>query len=92
MMWQLNANDLSSGAMGDPADPTTMLLYWRLQEKAHRPNAQIMVAHFRRLVTDMQNAQVAQEQTAAESRQNPTIFAAKTENKAEKKQEVTRER
>lgn len=61
-MWQLNANDLASGAMGDPNDPNTMLLYWRLQEKAHRPNAQIMVSHYRKLVTDLQNKQKAEEQ------------------------------
>ena len=90
MMWQMNANDLTSGAMGDPADPNTMLLYWRLQEKAHRPNAQIMVAHFRKLVTDLQNAQMMadQEQNAGESRQNPTNIAVKTENNTGKKQEV----
>ena len=90
MMWQMNANDLTSGAMGDPADPNTMLLYWRLQEKAHRPNAQIMVSHFRKLVTDLQNAQMMadQEQNAGESRQNPTNIAVKTENNTGKKQEV----
>ena len=90
MMWQMNANDLTSGAMGDPADPNTMLLYWRLQEKAHRPNAQIMVAHFRKLVNDLQNAQMMadQEQNAGESRQNPTNIAVKTENNTGKKQEV----
>ena len=90
MMWQMNANDLASGAMGNPADPNTMLLYWRLQEKAHRPNAQIMVAHFRKLVTDLQNAQMIadQEQNAGESRQNPTNIAVKTENNTGKKQEV----
>lgn len=86
MMWQMNANDLASGAMGNPADPNTMLLYWRLQEKAHRPNAQIMVSHFRKLVTDLQNAQMMadQEQNAGESRQNPTNIAVKTENNTEK--------
>lgn len=90
MMWQMNANDLASGAMGNPADPNTMLLYWRLQEKAHRPNAQIMVSHFRKLVTDLQNAQMMadQEQNAGESRQNPTNIAVKTENNTGKKQEV----
>ena len=90
MMWQMNANDLASGAMGDPADPNTMLLYWRLQEKAHRPNAQIMVSHFRKLVTDLQNAQMMadQEQNAGESRQNPTNIAVKTENNTGKNQEV----
>lgn len=90
MMWQMNANDLASGAMGNPADPNTMLLYWRLQEKAHRPNAQIMVSHFRRMVTDMQNVQMMadQERNAGESRQNPTNIAVKTENNTEKKQEV----
>jgi hypothetical protein len=90
MMWQMNANDLASGAMGNPADPNTMLLYWRLQEKAHRPNAQIMVSHFRKLVTDLQNAQMMadQAQNAGESRQNPTNIAVKTENNTGKKQEV----
>lgn len=90
MMWQMNANDLASGAMGDPVDPNTMLLYWRLQEKAHRPNAQIMVSHFRKLVTDLQNAQMMadQEQNAGESRQNPTNIAVKTENNTGKNQEV----
>lgn len=67
-----------------------MLLYWRLQEKAHRPNAQIMVSHFRKLVTDLQNAQMMaeQEQNAGESRQNPTNIAVKTENNTGKNQEV----
>lgn len=95
MMWQLNANDLASGAMGDPADPSTMLLYWRLQEKAHRPNAQIMVSHFRKLVTDMQNMQtLAQEEerenSAAETRQNATKSALKPHENTEKKQEEAR--
>lgn len=93
IMWQMNANDLSSGAMGDPADPNTMLLYWKLQEKAHRPNAQIMVAHFRKIVTNIENMQnlVAEDQkdTKEQNQEKQATIAAKPQENPMKKQEVT---
>lgn len=48
--WQRNLENLRAGCFGDPASPETLLRYWRLQERAHYPNAQSSVEYFRALV------------------------------------------
>jgi len=60
-MWQLNQSDFSSGCLGDPADPQTQLTYWQMQERVHRPNAQIMVEKIRRKIEQMQAMAQAQQ-------------------------------
>ena len=45
-LWQLNRENLQSGALGDPKDPETLLCYWRLQEQARYPAARQNAAYF----------------------------------------------
>ena len=49
-LWERNLNNLKSGTLGDPTDPTTLLRYWRLQERAHYPYAGENTEFFEALV------------------------------------------
>ena len=49
-MWQTNLTNLSSGALGNPNDPMTLLRYWMNQERAHYPHASDNVAYFKAIV------------------------------------------
>ncbi len=48
-LWQLNRENLASGALGDPKDPRTLLCYWRQQEQARYPAARQNVAYFEQI-------------------------------------------
>ena len=56
-MWQVNLNNLTSGALGNPQDPAVLLRYWMNQERAHYPNAADNVEYFKTIVQQMANAQ-----------------------------------
>ena len=49
MLWQKNLENLQSGTLGDPKDPSTLLHYWQCQERAHYPYARENVEYFRTL-------------------------------------------
>ena len=49
-LWERNLNNLKSGTLGDPADPATLLRYWKLQERAHYPYAGENTEFFESLV------------------------------------------
>lgn len=49
-MWQKNLENLTSGALGDPGDPATLLHYWQCQERVHYPYARENAEYFRDLV------------------------------------------
>ncbi|MBP5210206.1 MAG: hypothetical protein J6125_05015, partial [Clostridia bacterium] len=48
--WERNLANLTSGTLGDPADPATLLRYWQLQERVHYPFARENVEHFKSLI------------------------------------------
>ncbi|MBR5140232.1 MAG: hypothetical protein IKV16_04170 [Clostridia bacterium] len=45
-LWQRNLENLTSGALGSPDDPITLLRYWQAQERAHYPYARENVEYF----------------------------------------------
>ena len=45
-IWEKNLENLRAGALGDPADPMTLLRYWQCQERAHYPYARENVEYF----------------------------------------------
>ena len=45
-LWQRNLENLTSGALGNPESPTTLLRYWQSQERAHYPYARENVEYF----------------------------------------------
>ncbi len=45
-LWEKNLQNLTSGALGDPQDPATLLRYWQSQERAHYPFARENVEYF----------------------------------------------
>ncbi len=57
-MWELNLNNLRSGALGDPANPATLLRYWQSQEREHYPHARENVEYFENMVQQQQAAAV----------------------------------
>lgn len=46
LMWEKNLENLKSGALGDPANPETLLRYWQSQERSHYPFARENVEYF----------------------------------------------
>lgn len=61
VMWEMNLQNLQSGTFGNPQDPSTLLMYWRKQEKAHYPNAHENVMYFQEIVKAQRNAAIAQQ-------------------------------
>ena len=49
-VWERNLENLKSGTLGDPENPTTLLRYWQFQQRAHYPNAKENVEYFKRIV------------------------------------------
>lgn len=45
-LWQRNLENLTSGALGNPESPITLLRYWQAQERAHYPHARENVEYF----------------------------------------------
>ena len=45
-LWQRNLENLTSGALGNPSNPITLLRYWQAQERAHYPYARENVEYF----------------------------------------------
>ena len=45
-LWQRNLENLTSGALGNPVSPITLLRYWQAQERAHYPYARENVEYF----------------------------------------------
>lgn len=74
-MWEANLNNLQAGTFGNPADPTTLLRYWKMQERDHYPNASEQVNYFQQLLTQMRTAQEAQMQVAPSVGAQPTAGA-----------------
>lgn len=56
-LWQENLKSFQMGAYGNPADPNTLLTYWRNMEKAHYPYARENVDYFESLVKQQQAQQ-----------------------------------
>lgn len=57
LMWQQIMSQFQIGAFGNPAEPNTLLIYWRFLEKAHYPNARVMVEMYKSQIQQMQAAQ-----------------------------------
>ena len=53
-LWQRNLENLTSGALGNPESPITLLRYWQAQERAHYPYARENVEYFRLAVENEQ--------------------------------------
>ena len=67
-LWQTNLTNLQSGSLGDPADPRTLLRYWKMQDRAHYPYASDNVAYFQQLLrAQMQQAQQARQAQQAQA-------------------------
>lgn len=49
-LWEINLNNLERGTLGDKEDPTTLMRYWQLQDKAHFPYARENVEYFQELI------------------------------------------
>lgn len=62
-MWEINLQNLQNGALGNPQDPRTLLLYWRKQEKCHYPCAHENVEYFQSLIEE-QEKQIQMQQMA----------------------------
>ncbi len=45
-LWKRNLENLTSGALGNPDNPITLLRYWQAQERAHYPYARENVEYF----------------------------------------------
>ncbi len=45
-LWEINLQNLERGTLGSPDDPTTLMRYWQLQDKAHFPHARENVEFF----------------------------------------------
>ena len=61
-MWQEISAQYASGSMGDPADPSTRILYWTLMGELHYPMADVVKA---RLEEAQKQMQMMQQQQAA---------------------------
>lgn len=55
-LWQRNLENLTSGALGSPESPITLLRYWQAQERAHYPYARENVEYFRLAVEEEKEA------------------------------------
>jgi len=53
-MWDANLNNLKAGTFGDPADPRTLLRYWKKMERDHYPFAAEMVNFFQQITLALQ--------------------------------------
>lgn len=49
-LWEINLNNLERGTLGDKTDPTTLMRYWQLQDKAHFPYARENVEFFQDMI------------------------------------------
>lgn len=49
-IWERNLTNLERGTLGNKEDPTTLLRYWQLQERAHYPYARENVEYFKDLL------------------------------------------
>ena len=49
-LWERNLANLQSGTLGDKTLPSTLLLYWQSQERAHYPYARENVEYFKSLI------------------------------------------
>ena len=45
-LWEINLQNLERGTLGNREDPTTLMRYWQLQDKAHFPHARENVEYF----------------------------------------------
>ncbi len=54
-LWEKNLQNLTSGALGDPAKSVTLLRYWQCQERAHYPYARENVEYFQSAVREELN-------------------------------------
>lgn len=65
-MWQMTLQNMQAGVFGNPADPRTMLMYWRMMERLHYPFASDNVEYWREMVQQQQQmAQLAAERDSA---------------------------
>jgi hypothetical protein len=49
-LWEINLTNLERGTLGDKTDPTTLMRYWQLQDKAHFPYARENVEYFQDMI------------------------------------------
>jgi hypothetical protein len=70
LIWEKNLQNLTSGTLGNPQDPTTLLRYWLCQERAHYPGAHENVEYMREQIAQMQQMQQLQAQNEQLARQN----------------------
>lgn len=70
LMWEKNLQNLTSGTLGNPADPTTLLRYWLCQERAHYPGAHENVEFMREQIARQQQMIAQQQQIEQLAAQN----------------------
>ena len=51
VLWEINLTNLERGTLGDKTNPTTLMRYWQLQDKAHFPYARENVEYFQNMIT-----------------------------------------
>ena len=49
-LWEINLQNLERGTLGDKENPTTLMRYWQLQDKAHFPYARENVEFFQDII------------------------------------------
>ena len=53
VLWEINLTNLERGTLGDKTNPTTLMRYWQLQDKAHFPYARENVEYFQNMITSV---------------------------------------
>jgi hypothetical protein len=68
-LWQEARLNFQSGAYGNPADPTTLLIFWQNLERAHYPHAHENVERIRAQIESAQRAQIEAQQAEIAAQQ-----------------------
>ena len=56
-LWETNLINLERGTLGDKNDPTALMRYWQLQDKAHFPHARENVEYFQDILNKQKEQQ-----------------------------------
>lgn len=68
-LWQEARLNFQSGAYGNPADPTTLLIFWQNLERSHYPHAHENVERIRAQIESAQRAQIEAQQAEIAAQQ-----------------------
>lgn len=71
-LWKEATEKFSSGAMGDPSDPNTLILYWTLLEQLHYPMAQTIRARLAQKQQEAELQAAMQQDTLQQAGTQPT--------------------